>query len=158
MLRGIMIALFVLTLLTLFAMLRHDPLFDENYRYTARKDVQLILDGPEVQRLLSEESGNIADREASSSLRPIDEMIEFHQHPERYIPKHLEFLRAINAQPAEMVPEGSHARVLKSSKAQCGRIPDSDIYAYFRVTTGPMKSREGWACMSGDFAPVLVWP
>jgi hypothetical protein len=120
--------------------------------------VQLILDSPEVQFLLSEEGANVAEKETSSSVRPIKEYVEFVQHPERYIPKHLEFLAAIDKQASEVVPQGSHARALRSSKAPCGRIPLSDIYAVFRITTGPMKNHQGWACMSSDFAPALVVP
>ena len=159
--RGTKFVFFVLAVLAVpIAMLWRWLTFDEDYSYTARPDVQLILDSPEVQHLLNEEGANVTEREAYGTVRGIAEQIESFQHPERYAPKHIEFLNDFAVQPAEAVPEGSHARALKTSRAPCGRIPlpFSDIYAYFRITTGPMKNHQGWACMSGDFAPMPVAP
>lgn len=143
------------------AMMWHNHVFDEDYSYTARRDVHLIVDSPEVERLLGEDGANVAEEQLYGSVpKRIEEYVELHQHPERYAPKHIAFLNIIAKQPAEAVPLGSHARALKTSHAHCQRtpVPSSDIYAYFRVTTGPLKNREGWACMSGDFAPTLIWP
>jgi len=122
------------------AMLWHNHVFDEDYSYIARRDVHFIVDSPEVQRLLSEEGA------------------KWVQRPERHTPRHIEFLNAMARVPTEMVPEGSHARVLKTSPSPCGQAPYSDNYAEFMVTTGDKKNHKGWACMSGDFAPALMWP
>ena len=118
----------------------HNHVFDEDYSYTARRDVHFIVDTPEVQRLLSEEGA------------------KWIQRPERHTRRHIEFLNAMARVSTEMVPEGSHARALKTSPSPCGQAPYSDIYAEFIVTTGDKKNHRGWACMSGDFAPTLNAP
>ena len=151
-----------LTILVLpIAMCWRSPLFNKNYSYRALHDVQLIVDSPEVQRLLTEETGNIAEKDVINSImvtQSPNALIELSQHPERLLPKHFEFLRAMARQSAEMVPKGTYARALKASKTPCGRIPGSRPYAMFRITDGPMKGHTGWACMSGDFSPTFGGP
>ena len=151
-----------LIVLTLpIAMCWHSPLFNENYGYQARHNVQLIVDCPEVQCLLSEEAVNITEKDVVRStmvtLSP-DTLMKLSQHPERLFPKHFEFLRALAEQPAETIPKGSYAKALTTSKAPCGRIPASAVYAVFRSTDGPMKGHKGWACMSDDFSPTFGGP
>ncbi len=148
-----------LIVLTLpIAMCWRSPLFNRNYGYQARHNVQLIVDSPEVQRLLSEEASNMAEKDVVRStmvtLSP-NTLMELAQHPERLFPKHFEFLHALAEQPAETIPKGSYARALKTSKAPCGRIPASAVYALFRITDGPKKGHQGWACQSSDFSPTF---
>jgi hypothetical protein len=133
------------------------PLFNENYGYATRQDSRLILETPESERLLIDEGNNVAEKGAffAAQKQGNEAVFEFVQHPEQHIPKHLEFLRAIARQAAEAVPKGTHARFLKGSGAPCGYIPDSSIYAKFRITDGPMKGHEGWACTSSDFSPTF---
>jgi len=162
----IMLFLVGLAILILpIAMCWRSPLFNKNYAYIARQNSRLILDSPEVQNLLNGEGRNVAEREAFYSLKEaaldlagIERMSEFVQHPEQHMPKHFEFLGAIARQPAEVVPKGSSARFLSGSNAPCGHLPDSNIYAKFRITSGPMKDSEGWACNVSEIGPVFGGP
>jgi hypothetical protein len=131
------------------------PLFGDGYM--ARKDVRLVMDNPEVQRLLGEEETNLAERESFISAG-IEARSEFVRHPEQHIPKHFEFFGAIARQPTEEVPKGSYARFLRGSKAPCGIRPDSNVYVKFKITTGPMKEHEGWACNVNDIGPTVAMP
>ena len=92
-------AKFVLSVLVVLAipitMCWRTHVFDEDWAYTARRDVQLVQDTPEVQQLFNDEGDNIAERAAYSSAVRVEDQIEFFQHPERHAPKHLEFLSAI---------------------------------------------------------------
>src|SRR5450432_2911155 len=90
------------------AMCWRSPMFHDGS--ITKRDVHLVIDNPEVRRLLREEGANVADRQAFYSVRQkafdsagVEAMSEFVQHPDQHIPKHFEFLGAIARQPAEIV-------------------------------------------------------
>ncbi len=141
------------------AMFLADP--SEKEKRAATVTMRIILDSPEVRGLIaSQEMSEVAEwqnvqrivREANSARRrqgPLDE--ELALHPERYIPKRLAFAEAMKRQPTvQAVAQNSYCRFLQRSRASCLNqpIPAGDHhYVRIRITSGPSKGQEGWACM-----------
>jgi len=129
---------------------------------TADRPVRLVLDSPEVRQLIARQEAfqpreraeidhfkKDRDRERTDDAAgPLRESL---QHPERYIPERTAFLDAMAQAPGVIVPGKSYCRILARSEAMCSRQPYyNPTYLKVRITSGPSKGQEGWACLGDD--------
>jgi hypothetical protein len=123
--------------------------------------VRFIRDSPRVRALLAGSEAYL-ETEWQNVLRAIRSAGGFNKnggslseelflHPERFIPKRFAFLERMRRQPvASAVARSSYIRFLKRTKASCDDdlvLPQNRIYVRIRITSGPSKGQEGWACM-----------
>ncbi len=144
--------------------------FNPNYAAITQRgrQVHLILDSVEVQRLVSKQSAfrlqerSEIDRFTRESIQRAEKLRHdqsdeallqlraLEQHPELYIPEQLAFLDAMAKAPGVIVPGKSHCRIIAHSEAICSRHPQQNpTYVKVRVTDGPSKGQIGWGCL-GD--------
>jgi hypothetical protein len=130
-------------------------------RDTGAEPVVLVTDSSEVRRLIALEEAHAPEEiKAGEALLQQYEplaIVERRQHPERYFPEHSRFLDALAHQPSVKAPVGSYARLLEMSHAKCCADPSlSGEYAKVRLTSGPLRGREGWLCYRRDLAPSVL--
>jgi hypothetical protein len=125
-------------------------------------EVQLISDSPDVQLLiLAQEKSDAPELRWLKESRSHDERVrgvqDRRQHPERYAPTLLSFLEAMAAKPAFAVRGGTTCRLVERSQARCTPDPlDTHAYVKVRITEGPKRGQQGWACEVRDV--VLTTP
>jgi len=74
-------------------------------------------------------------------------MTEAQKHPEQYLIERMRLIDSIGRQPGVFVEGQQYYRVPEQSDVGCDLILiHSANYVRVRVTTGPLKDREGWAC------------
>jgi hypothetical protein len=126
-------------------------------------ETRLIDGSPEVDRLLSIQKARdtVADLMWKKQVNKEEAMKRFLDslvNPERYAPGRKKFLLAMSQQPGILVPEKTYVRVLAGSGAECGPIPGhSFTFVRVRVTSGPLRGREGWVCQ-GDVGGTFAMP
>lgn len=119
-------------------------------------EVQLISDSPDVQLLiLAQEKSDAIELRWLKESRAHDERVrgveDRRQHPERYAPTLLSFLEAMAAKPAIAVRGGTTCRLVERSQARCTPDPlDTHAYVKIRITEGPKRGQQGWACEVRD--------
>ena len=107
------------------------PLHAYSIRESEARGANMIMDSPEVRRLIAKE--------------------EKQEFPE------VEFMAALAAQPSNLVAQNSYVQVLDLSRASCARDPHvTDVYARVRITSGPSRGKEGWLCQDKDFLPTIA--
>lgn len=126
---------------------------DPDYAYRTRpySVTRLTLDSPGVRRLLAaagarekEENEYWRGQNQEAQLQQIEDM---ELHPERYMVERSKLLNAMAQQPGFEVTGEQYFREIDQSDAGCAKEPaSSSNYVLVRVTTGPLKGREGWAC------------
>jgi hypothetical protein len=108
-------------------------LVDPNYAYATKDDlhptVHLVRDTPEVRALLA--------TAASPKTAPTAQL-----------------LGAMAREPGVEIPGGSYARLVEFSQAQC---EDFNRFHFMkvRITSGPRRGAEGWACFMIDVSPTF---
>jgi hypothetical protein len=74
-------------------------------------------------------------------------MVEADRHPERYLTDRIRLIDSIGQQPGLLVTGQQYFRLLEQSDVGCDlSLIHSANYVRVRVTTGPLKEREGWSC------------
>jgi hypothetical protein len=130
-------------------------------RDTGTEPVLLIADSSEVRHLIAREEAHAPEevKVGEALLQQYEPLavVERREHPERYFPEHIRFLDALTHQPHVTAPAGSYARLLEMSHAKCNSDPSlSGEYAKVRLTSGPMRGREGWLCYWRDLTPTIL--
>lgn len=131
--------------------------FDPDYAYisTSELTTHLVLDSPSVERLLDRDdliSGkdwpHHTDQERLRGYQYVQEHVEEFR-AERHV-----LLAAMANQPGFTVEGRQSFRLLRESSASCepSGQSSSSIFILVRVSTGPSKGAEGWACTK-DVAP-----
>ena len=116
------------------------------------RETRLVNDSPEVERMLS--IRKVRDTEAEklwskhlNREEATNRVSDAQVNPEHYAPGRKEFLMAMSQEPGVLVPEKTYVRVLAGSGAMCNLEP---VYTFtfvkVRITSGPLRGREGWAC------------
>ncbi len=133
---------------------------DPNFGCVTRpgSETKLVADSAEVRRLLSEAASR---EEKTKRLRlqlPEDQFtklrLDMEVHPERYMSERNALFAAMGRQPSVTVVGQQYFRCLEASPAGCAKDPSTTSnYMRVRVTTGPSKGAEGWAC-SRDVQPI----
>jgi hypothetical protein len=127
----------------------------QSWIYSGSSDAPVLLayDSPEIRRLLADE--NAREEEVNDSFwrsKPtredgIKRIQDMSMHSERYPPGRQEFMNTMKNMPAFSVPAKSYFTVIESSKSRCGCMPVETLsYVFVRVTTGPSRGKQGWAC------------
>jgi hypothetical protein len=122
---------------------------------------KLVADSVEVRRLLAGAAGREAQAERSrrelSNDQQVQLMNDMEARPERYMAERRKFLDSMGRQPGVFVAGEQYFRILEQSPAGCADDPvTTSNYLRVRVTTGPSKGSEGWAC-SRDVQPIGAW-
>jgi hypothetical protein len=119
---------------------------------TSKTAAMLLVDTPEVRRLLAEEDKREEEmnrfyREPHTQQERIQHMLDIMKHPEQYPPGRMEFLKAMSQMPGAFVAGGSYCDLIERSKSTCG---PSDVYTtkyvLVQVKTGRGKGQRGWIC------------
>ncbi len=124
-------------------------------------EVQLISDSPEVQRLiLAQEKSDATELRWLKESQAHDERVrgvqDRRRNPGRYAPTLLSFLESMAAMPAFPVRGGTTCRLLERSQARCTPNPlDTHAYVKVRITGGPERGEQGWACEVRDVVPTI---
>jgi len=93
--------------------------------------VKLISDTPEVRTLLFDLNAHQKENDRRSNL-----------------------LSAVAGAPGFLVPVKSYCTIILDSEARCGADPVYTIsYRLVRITSGPLRGREGWTC-----GPTQLYP
>lgn len=122
---------------------------------------KLVADSPEVRRLLAAAPSRDMERDNFQKGRTQEEQIQLNlemtKHPEQYLADRMSLIDSIGRQRGVLVEGQQYFRVLEQSDVGCDLIPiHSAVYIRVRVTTGPHKDREGWAC-DLDVQPTGAW-
>ncbi len=64
-----------------------------------------------------------------------------------------EFLEAMAKMPGFLVPYRSQCEVVERSRAACGPPLYNELFVKVRITTGPMRGKEGWVCSRHEGFP-----
>jgi hypothetical protein len=140
--------------------------------YTTRA-VHLVLDSDRVRQLISQqealqqkdrlgaqrystdeialdreiENGRGTDKEPETVRRRMD----IFDHPERYVPDRIAFLKTLAAEPGVDVPKDTHgARVGTTSSVICSTSPsENPALVMFEISKGELKGKRVWGC-EGD--------
>ena len=127
---------------------------DPNYAYRTGENstTRLILNSEQVQQLLLKAAtrdlvaGQV--RWERTEQERIQLEFDVEKHPDKYAAEREAVSETLAQQPGVTVIGKQYFRLLRDSVAPCdlsGRI-SSDTYILVRVTTGPAKGVEGWAC------------
>lgn len=134
-------------------------IFDPDIQEMTGRDIRLVLDSDEIQRLVAQQS----------AFEP-QERIEVHRHfaagspstereIEKFIPERITFLKTMGRAPTVAVPAKSYCRVLQRSNAVCSPRPiENPTYIRVRITSGPLKGREGWGCEGDGLFRTVITP
>jgi hypothetical protein len=118
---------------------------DRQWQFLDRRDgsSKLVFDSHTVRRLIAEQ-----ETRDQGGANPYD------------AEGRLQFFNAVRDQPGVVVLESPYARELELSKAHCEPNSSSPPgrLARIRITTGPLKGKEGWVCQHHDIAPTLAMP
>lgn len=122
---------------------------------------RLVTDSAEVRHLLDDGAKSpetatrlMQERTREEGAALVAEMLE---HPERYMRERKALLGAMDRQAGVIVTGQQYFRVLEQSEARCANDPlGTAEFIRVRVTTGPVKRAEGWACMR-DLQPTGDW-
>ncbi len=135
-----------------------------NYGYVVQgsppgSTVKLVTDGAEVRTLMGEQErrapseDSLAEEALQRGGYPTG--VDMRLHPEKYNPGRVQFIDSMKHLPAVAVPAGSYARFLEQSKAKCEVVSYYNaMYVKVRITTGPKRGVEGWACF-GEVSPTF---
>jgi len=134
-------------------------LFDPDYAYVTREDstVRLVADSRAVRGLLTEAAMRDAALNRSQQNASAEERSRLTLEMQQPSAQRRQLISAM-AQLGGVVVTGKHYfRELEQSTAGCDIYPiSSATYVRVRVTTGPSKGSQGWAC-SRDVQPVGAW-
>jgi hypothetical protein len=126
-------------------------ILDPDYAYIARDEfaTRLVLDSPAVEQLLSR-NDLIAGQDwpGHTDQERIHGYADSDEHPEKFEAQRHALKNALADHPSVSILGQPYFRLLRQSTASCepsGRN-SSDVYILVRVTTGPSKGKEGWAC------------
>jgi hypothetical protein len=138
-------------------------LFDPAYACITRPGsiTKLVADSPEVRRLLTDaatlEAEKLRSRRALPDPEQLQLTIDMRAHPEQYMAERRKLLETMAQQPGVLVTGEQYFRILEQSPAGCADDPvTTSSYLRVRVSTGPSKGSEGWAC-SRDVQPRGQW-
>jgi hypothetical protein len=123
---------------------------------------RLVQDSPKVGRLLEQAwRHNLVAGEMWAG-RTEQEVVQLeydiNTHRDKYMTERRTLFAYMARQPGIIVTGKQYFRLLRQSATVCdpyGPIA-SDVYVLVRVTTGPAKGAEGWAC-DRDVQPVGYW-
>jgi hypothetical protein len=124
-------------------------------------EVQIISDSPEVQLLiLAQEKSDATELSWLKKSQAHDERArgvqDRRRDPGRYAPTLLSFLEAMAAKPSLPVRGGTRCRLLERSQARCTPNPlDTRAYVKVRITEGPERGQQGWACEVRDVVSTI---
>ena len=118
---------------------------------------KLVADSAEVRHLLAEAANRETETDRLRRELPDQQLIQLtidmREHPERYMVERRKLLDTMGRQPGVFVTGEQYFRILEQSPAGCADDPvTTSNYLRVRVTTGPSKGSEGWAC-SRDVQP-----
>ena len=114
--------------------------------------VPLAENSSEVEHLLSGQKGHDIEMEQFRGVKQsaADAAERIHvmaTDPDHYSPGRKEFLLAMARQSGVLVPGNSYVRLLQSSGVRCNLDTTfSTTFIKVRITSGPLKGREGWVC------------
>jgi hypothetical protein len=129
------------------------------YGNSPNAQVLLLYDSPEVRRLLADENAREGEinrfwRDKHTQEEGVKRIHDMARHPEQYPPGRSKFLEDMAKMTGFYVPSKSYCRILEGSESKCGRLPiETAVYMLVRVTTGPLRGKQGWVCSSN--APQL---
>jgi hypothetical protein len=120
-----------------------------------------VADSPQVRRLLSEAANLEAEKHRSRQALPdpqqVQLTIDMRAHPKRYMAERSKLIETMAQQAGILVTGEQYFRILEESPAGCADDPvTTSNYLRVRVSTGPSKGSEGWAC-SRDVQPRGQW-
>jgi hypothetical protein len=134
-------------------------LLDPDYASVTRENsiTKLVADSPGVRKLLNEAAEHDATVKRSLKERPAEKQDLLIQELQKPSAQRRQLLDAISGQTGVVVTGKQYFRELERSTAGCDIYPiSSATYVRVRVSTGPSKGREGWAC-SRDVQPTGAW-
>jgi len=123
---------------------------------SANAKLHIVLDSPDVRRLLVEQGtlDKAGDALWEKKERPVIDMWE---HPEKYAARRSQFLQNMASQPGLTLPNGTYLWTSEKSNAKCFLDGVSTtVFQKVRITGWPHHGREGWTC--GPLAPFVVVP
>lgn len=136
---------------------------DPRYAYvTGESTPRLVRDSPEVRRLLEQAwRHNLVAGElwvGRTEQEVVQLEYDINTQRDKYMTERRALFADMARQPGITVTGKQYFRLLRESATVCdpfGPIA-SDVYVLVRVTTGPAKGAEGWAC-NRDVQPVGYW-
>lgn len=112
----------------------------------------LVQDNTMVERMLALQRIQDAEIEQfwkakHSKEEGIQRVTDMQANPTHYTPGRKEFLSSMSQQPGVFIPEKTYLRLIEGSGAHCNANPlFTTTYIKVRITSGPLRGREGWAC------------
>ena len=127
---------------------------DPDYAFATRADstTRLVRDSPEVRRLLEQAGSHdlVAGRMWAGRTEQERVQLEsdIRSHPDKFMAERRALFDDMAGRPGVTVIGAQYFRLLHESATVCDPyVPiASDVYVLVRVTTGPAKGAEGWAC------------
>jgi hypothetical protein len=115
-------------------------------------EVHIVSDSPKVQHLVSsQEEHDAAELRWLRGEHPPGQPEPIEEKSDARSLHH--FLDQMAAEPGFSVRGNTPCRMLKISAARCSRYRrDTWTYVKVRITAGPERGREGWACSVVDVA------
>jgi hypothetical protein len=132
-------------------------IFNPNRQFRVYEDLpnagaRLVLDTPEVRRLLADEDAreealNRFWKNQHSTKEGDARVQDMMAHPDSYPPGRTTFLAAMVSAPGFYVPQKSYCKIVQSSQSRCSVSPiETRIYKLVRNTSGLSRGKEGWVC------------
>ena len=99
----------------------------------------------------------VSRRQALPDPQQVQLTIDMRAHPKRYMAERSKLIETMAQQAGILVTGEQYFRILEESPAGCADDPvTTSNYLRVRVSTGPSKGSEGWAC-SRDVQPRGQW-